>query len=175
MSDTTTTPTPAPEDLESADQLSRELVRFIRLINYFKSHVAPVARTNGVEGSAFPILGRLVHGGPQRMTLLAEAVHSDLSTVSRQVSALVTQGLVERQADPEDGRACRLAATEHGLGVFEDLRRTRNEHIAMILVDWSEEDKSRLVELMHRFNTGMEGHGPRLGNQGDPSSRGAIQ
>ena len=42
---------------------------------------------------------------------LAAAVHSDPSTVSRQVAALVRAGLIERQADPEDGRASVLVPT----------------------------------------------------------------
>ena len=50
--------------------------------------------------------------GPHRSNALAEAVHSDPSTVSRQIAALVKVGYVERRPDPADGRACLLAATD---------------------------------------------------------------
>ena len=39
---------------------------------------------------------------------------ADPSTVSRQVASLVKAGLVERQADPDDGRASILVPTELG-------------------------------------------------------------
>ena len=51
------------------------------------------------------LLVHLVKGGPQRSGALAEAVHSDPSTISRQVAHLVRLGLVERTADPEDREA----------------------------------------------------------------------
>ena len=154
------TATPAG-DYEVADKLGRELVRFVRLINYFKTHVTkPTAR--GVEGSAYPLLGSLVFDGPRRMTALAEAVHSDPSTVSRQVSSLVSGGLVERQADPVDGRACLLAATAKGHQLFDDLRRSRTEHLAALLSGWDRDDQLRLVELFSRLNTDIESYQPDL-------------
>ena len=147
-------------DFEVADKLGRELVRFVRLINYFKTHVTKP--TKGVEGSAYPLLGSLVFDGPRRMTALAEAVHSDPSTVSRQISSLVSGGLVERQADPVDGRACLLAATAQGHELFDELRRTRTEHLAALLSGWDRDDQLRLVELFGRLNTDIESYQPDL-------------
>jgi DNA-binding MarR family transcriptional regulator len=149
----------APE-LEVADALGRELMRFVRLINYFKTHVMPPRK--GIEHSAYPLLGTLVFVGPQRMTTLAEAVHADLSTVSRQVSALVKTGWVERQADPEDGRACLLAATTQGHALFDELRTQRTEHFAALLSGWDRADQLRLVELFGRLNGEIESYDPRL-------------
>ena len=150
-------------DYEVADKLGRELVRFVRLINYFKTHVNKPTK-GGVEGSAYPLLGSLVFDGPRRMTALAEAVHSDPSTVSRQISSLVTNGLVERQADPVDGRACLLAATAQGHELFDELRRKRTEHLAALLSEWDRDDRLRLVELFGRLNSDIESYQP------DPST-----
>jgi DNA-binding MarR family transcriptional regulator len=108
------------------------------------------------------LLGSLVFDGPRRMTALAEAVHSDPSTVSRQVSSLVADGLVERQADPEDGRACLLAATAQGHELFAELRRKRTEHLAALLSGWDRDDQLRLVELFGRLNSDIENYQPDL-------------
>jgi DNA-binding MarR family transcriptional regulator len=153
------TATPAGE-YEVADKLGRELVRFARLINHFKTHVTKPTR--GVEGAAYPLLGSLVFDGPRRMTALAEAVHSDPSTVSRQISTLVSSGLVERQADPVDGRACLLAATAQGHELFDELRRKRTEHLAALLSGWDRGDQLRLVELFGRLNTDIESYQPDM-------------
>jgi hypothetical protein len=58
--------------------------------------------------------------GPRRAGALADAVHSDPSTISRQIGHLVKLGYVERTADPEDGRATLLAATDEGRRVLEE-------------------------------------------------------
>jgi DNA-binding MarR family transcriptional regulator len=82
---------------------------------------------------------------------LAEEVHSDPSTISRQVGQLVRLGLVERTADPADGRATLLAATAEGRRVFEENRRRRNEHLADLLSPWPDGDRRALAALLARF------------------------
>ena len=71
-----------------------------------------MSKTAGVDRSTIFLLKALAMHGPRRSSELAAAVHSDPSTVSRQVAALVRDGLIERQADPEDGRASVLVPTE---------------------------------------------------------------
>jgi DNA-binding MarR family transcriptional regulator len=83
-------------------------------------------------------------------------VHSDPSTISRQVAHLVRLGLVERMADPEDGRATLLTATDEGRRVFEENRRIRIERFAEMLSDWAVEDRRRFAELLGRFSTAFE-------------------
>ncbi|MCP2166207.1 MarR family winged helix-turn-helix transcriptional regulator [Goodfellowiella coeruleoviolacea] len=142
-------------ELAIADQLGRELVRFVRLIHRVKAHLAG-AHKDGIERSSYALLACLVQEGPQRTTALAELVHSDPSTVSRQVSGLVQHGLVERQADPVDGRACRLAATPQGLRVFDENRRARNKQLAQLMAWWPEADRTQLVALLDRLNSDLE-------------------
>ena len=62
--------------------------------------------------------------GPQRMGTLAERLGVTVATASRTVDALVTAGLVRREADPTDARAVRVAATARGRREFR-LRRER--------------------------------------------------
>src|SRR5436309_15629849 len=112
-------------ELDVADQLGHELVRLVRLINKAKSQVSKQG-PDGIERAAYAILFCLIHEGPQRTSKLAEFLHSEISTISRQSSSLVQHGLVERKADPADGRACLLAPTNVGLSVFEEIRRQHN-------------------------------------------------
>ena len=95
--------------------------------------------------------------GPQRLTALAEAVHADPSTVSRQTAALVRHGLLERRADPADGRASLLVATPEGVRVFEDNKRLRSRMLATALGEWSVTDLAALTVLLERLNTDLEG------------------
>lgn len=152
---------PTEAELAVADELGRQMVRFLRLGARMKAQVAKQG-PDGIERAAYAILFCLVQEGPQRTSRLADTLHSDISTVSRQSSLLVQHGLVERQADPEDGRACLLAPTDEGLRVFEENRRLRSQWLARLLADWPEEDRATLNALFDRLNTDIENFDPRL-------------
>jgi DNA-binding MarR family transcriptional regulator len=159
-------------ELDIADELGVQLVRFVRLINKAKSGVTKQG-PDGIERAAYAILFHLIHDGPQRTSKLAEALHAEISTISRQSSSLVQHGLVERQADPEDGRACLLAPTGEGLRVFEETRKQRNLWLAEVLADWPEEDRQVLNKLLDRLNSGIETNIPQAADPVSAQAKGA--
>jgi DNA-binding MarR family transcriptional regulator len=166
-------PAGADEQWVTSDRIGLQLIRLIRLIE--RKRVSKVGKDgNGVERAAYVLLARLVIDGPHRSNALAEAVHSDPSTVSRQVAALVRIGYVERRPDPADGRACLLAATDEGHRVFEENRDLRNREISRITGDWDEADRERLVELMDRFTTALEANHPET-HDDVPAPQGAEE
>jgi DNA-binding MarR family transcriptional regulator len=63
---------------------------------------------------------------------------------------------VERMADPEDGRASLLTATQEGRRVLEENRRIRIERYAGMLAEWSVDDRRTFAELLGRFVTAFE-------------------
>lgn len=148
----------APADLEAAERLAMQLFRLVRLIERNKAQAAAANPGEHLERAVFGLLVQLADNGPLRTTALAEAVYSDTSTVSRQVGQLVRLGLVERRADPVDGRASLLAATEKGIDCLAKARRRRTEHIASMITDWPPADREQLVVLLDRFNTAFESH-----------------
>lgn len=150
-----------PVRLEAADRLGRQIIRFVRSITRVGAHFA-AHRKDGLEGAAYTLLAHLITEGPRRTTALAEALHSDPSTVSRQTAALVRLGLVERRSDRLDGRACLLVATEEGERVFVEHRKRRDAHLAAMLAGWSETDLQRFTSLMDRFNSDFEAYRPQL-------------
>lgn len=149
------------ERLDAADRLGHQMVRLVRLATRLGAQLAS-QQAEGMEPAAYALLAHLVIDGPQRTTALAEALHSDTSTVSRQTAALVRNGLVARRADPTDGRASLLAATERGERMFEHNRRQRDAHLATMLSDWSETELRQLSRLLDRFNTDFEAYRARL-------------
>lgn len=146
---------PTDQELALADDLGRALIRLVRLIERKRDRYH-AEHPDGIERAAYVLLAHLVLTGPQRAGALAEAVHSDPSTISRQITSLVRLGYVQRAPDPEDGRATVLAASPAGRRVFEENRRRRNEHLAALLTDWSEPDRQALRELLGRFTTDLE-------------------
>jgi DNA-binding MarR family transcriptional regulator len=118
----------------------------------------------GVDRSTIVLLKTLVALGASRSSELATAIHSDPSTVSRQVAAMVRDGLVERRADPEDGRASMLVPTERGLALLAEQRRRMGLALAQVVKQWEPDDVSRFLELFERFVADHERALPMLMN-----------
>jgi DNA-binding MarR family transcriptional regulator len=153
-----TTADPADEFLGTpSGELSAQLIRLIRLINSMKVHAAAKQR-HGIEFTSYVLLFQLVRTGPQRLSSLAECVHADISTVSRQVSTLVEHGLVEKRPDDLDRRAALLAATDAGLHLFSRMRRERNAMFNDVLDGWTPEEIATLTSLLTRFNDDFAAH-----------------
>jgi hypothetical protein len=82
--------------LETATRFSMEMVRVMKLFGTIRTHAPKVHP--GVELASCPILFSLT-AGPQCVSL-PEHVYSDVSTVSRQVTTLVSRGLLEKGPTP---------------------------------------------------------------------------
>jgi DNA-binding MarR family transcriptional regulator len=142
-------------DLDAADAVGTQLIRLMRLIERTQAQYQ-AEHAEAVERATYHLLVHLVKDGPRRAGALAEAVHSDPSTISRQIGHLVKLGYVTRTADPADGRATLVVATDEGVRIFEHNRRLRNEWIARMLSSWSEQDRAVLSELLERFTDDFE-------------------
>jgi DNA-binding MarR family transcriptional regulator len=146
-------------------------VVLVRAFNRVRARILAAA-AHEVEWSGHIVLKTVANSGPMRSSDIAECLHSDPSTVSRQVAALVKDGLLERRADPEDGRATLLVPTERARKVLADHEEIRVQHFARMLQDWNERDLHRFATLLRRFTTDFERSGmtaPLLG--GKPSDR----
>src|SRR4051794_25994187 len=98
MSSSTATDMGRTDMDQVVDELATSMIDLLHRYSGIK------ARVSGPTADANPVflLAKLVHLGPRRSGELAAELCADPSTVSRQVATLVKQGLVERQADPED-------------------------------------------------------------------------
>lgn len=137
------------------DALADAVLELLHKYNGIKARMV-----SGPEADQSPVflLAKLVLGGPKRSGELAAALCADPSTVSRQAAALVKAGLVQRQADPEDGRACLLVPTQTGLQRLQQHQQRRGTAIAPVVEDWSAEDRSTFLRLLRRYSAGVELH-----------------
>lgn len=108
-----------------------------------------------LETSLYPVLRRIGESAP-RLTDLAEILGVEVSTVSRQVRQLEDLGLVDRAADPEDGRAVSLSLTAAGRQTLADFRVARRRRVAELLDGWSKTDRSALARLLTRLAATIE-------------------
>lgn len=142
-------------ELDQPAQIASAVINLVRLYTGIKAKV-----TTGPEGDLSPLflLVKLAHHGPRRASDLAEQMCADPSTVSRQVASLVRSGLVERRADPHDGRASILVPTELGLRAVEQHARRRGATVAPVIEDWPQRDRDDFLRLVRKYAAGVEEH-----------------
>jgi DNA-binding MarR family transcriptional regulator len=116
----------------------------------------PVTAHRALDRAAYLLLRRLEEDGPQNVSALAATLHLDGSTVTRQVAALLRDGLVSRERDPHDGRGAVVAATPAGLSRVTAVRAAREQLYDRILTGWSAADRESLGHLLHRLNHSMD-------------------
>lgn len=125
-------------------------------------HSAPRLE-GGIDVTAYPVLFVVAGVGTVRISELATTLHNDVSTVSRQVSSLVTSGLLEKSADPSDGRAWVVSLTEHGHDAVARIQASRAVWFQGLLTDWdgpaTTEFVTRLRELGDALDTNLRARG----------------
>jgi DNA-binding MarR family transcriptional regulator len=103
----------------------------------------------GTQG--FLALGVIHVDGPVRVSGVAQRLNVALSVASRQVTALERAGYVEREADPEDGRAHRVSITDAGRTVLEESHRRMVHAFSRALEGWSAAEVTALAERLERL------------------------
>jgi len=151
MTATRTSESDAPRTIDDVAVVADRFVALMRTFIRMRSKIMAAAH-HDVEWSAHVLLRALSIGGPMRASALAESVESDPSTVSRQVAALVRDGLVERRADPDDGRASLLVLTAKADDVLRAQNDVRLEHFNRMLKNWSAAELRTFAALLDKFN-----------------------
>ncbi|WP_018157321.1 MarR family winged helix-turn-helix transcriptional regulator [Demetria terragena] len=146
-----------PVDADRADALAHRVIRIIKTMRSLRQHLPKPAV--GVDHATYPALF-VLSNGPARTSALAEAIDSDISTVSRQVGQLLDSGLASRASDPDDGRAHLVHITDAGRAAVELVRTQRAEWFRDRLQDWSPAEVDDLTRALERFHHALLEHTP---------------
>lgn len=120
-----------------------------RLGHALRIQMAHVARAHGLTLTQLQLLLRLRTDPPERRRVGALAGELDvtLPTVSDAITALERKGMVDRSADPQDGRGVRIVLTSHGHQIADsaDSWQVRAQYL---LRSVSEPDKERALGFL---------------------------
>ena len=107
-----------------------------------------------------------------RLSDLAGRIGVDASTASRLVQALEGAALVERTADPDDGRASRIVLTADGDERLREFMHRRHELLARAMDGWTKADVTTFAALLDRFADGITADDSiEAGRTGDEGNR----
>jgi DNA-binding MarR family transcriptional regulator len=111
-----------------------------------------------LDRAAYVILRRLQQDGSLNVSALAAGLNLDGSTVTRQVTALQKDGLIERRPDPRDGRGTVIEATALGLQQVDTVREARRALYGTVLQDYSGPELRDLAATLERLTAALDAH-----------------
>lgn len=112
-------------------------------------------RRGATQPGGTQLLVALAKAGPSCGADLATALHLDQSTVSRQLSALEADGLVQRRPSDRDRRVHDLELTDACRTAARDEVERRIRVLEAGVAGWSEDDIDTLSRLLTRFVAGL--------------------
>lgn len=125
-----------------------------RLLRWFAEQVdadvemATLRTLRAIEGA---------RGGSPGVGDLAEIIAVDASTASRLVEHAVAEGYVERRVSARDRRRTELALTAAGEELLARSTAVRSRMMGRATEGWSDEDLTRLAELLARLQVDLRG------------------
>ncbi|MBU6531496.1 MarR family winged helix-turn-helix transcriptional regulator [Streptomyces sp. NPDC057245] len=135
-------------------ELERELTLLTR--HFVASRGPRIGQS--LERSAYVLLTRLESGEPLTLKELAHTFQVDVSTINRQVGAMLRGGLVERIRDPDGGAARKFRPTALGLERLEADRAISRAGTARLVraSGWEDEQTQQFLDLLVQLNQGIE-------------------
>ncbi|WP_231495993.1 MarR family winged helix-turn-helix transcriptional regulator [Cellulomonas sp. HZM] len=139
----------------SVVELERELGLFLR-----RAHSASAGMARGVhpdlEPAAYELLA-IIAGSPStvRASDLAAHIGVGRGTMSRQLSRLLSLGLIQRRPDPGDFRGQLLSLTDEGRARLDAARASRRTYLVGALAGWTSDDVLRVAHDLGRLNAAL--------------------
>jgi DNA-binding MarR family transcriptional regulator len=116
-------------------------------------------RAAGVDFNLFYNVGVVLsrEQEPVSMGELSRALQVPLSTATRIVDWLVSNGYAQRLPDPQDRRVVRVDLTGSGRAIYEEINAFIRGRVEKLLRRFTAEERASLIALMNKLLDSMEG------------------
>jgi DNA-binding MarR family transcriptional regulator len=133
------------EALAAEDALAAGVAAALeRMIGLFRS----LSPASGLSLTAAATLATLERSGPCRLTWLAVREGVTQPAMTQLIARLQDAGLVERAADPADGRVVQVRITADGQAMLAGRRAVRAERLAGLLDRLSPDEREALAAAL---------------------------
>jgi DNA-binding MarR family transcriptional regulator len=140
------------DSVEDLDVVELELLKLVRHLETFGRRSSLYRE---VDRAGYIALRTLDGLGPSCINRLAQELHLDSSTVTRQVGVLESGDLVTRHVDPNDGRSWLIDLTALGRKAMRTVERGRHQAIDSMLRDWSTDEVHDLARIITKLNLAL--------------------
>ncbi|HKO36923.1 MAG TPA: MarR family transcriptional regulator [Solirubrobacterales bacterium] len=137
---------------ERAAHLRTAIVRTARRLRQ-----EAAAETAGLTPTSVAALATIERHGPLTPSEIAEIERVKRPTITRTLGCLEGEGLIDRAADPADGRSALVSVNAAGRDRLRRLRSRKNAYLARRMRDLSAEEVEtleRAAEILERMREG---------------------
>ena len=122
-------------DESSAQGEASDAVRLAMAVSRLRARIRIEAglRSTGIPISQLAVLGRIIDEGPTTAAALAAGEHVTQQAIAQSLATLTGRGLVQKQADPSDGRKSLVSATGAGRKLRDSITVSRDEWITQAI------------------------------------------
>jgi MarR family 2-MHQ and catechol resistance regulon transcriptional repressor len=125
----------------------------------------------GMVQSDFGVLEALLHLGPLSAKRLGEKVLLTSGSVTAAIDRLAARGLVQREDDAHDRRACIVHLTTAGRRLIEQAFARHRADMEELLAAFSLEDRRALLPLLRRLGRTAEAKGSNAAAESVPGTQ----
>ena len=111
----------------------------------------------GLSPSQGAMLATIERHGPLTPSELAQRERVQRPTVTRMLARLEEDGIVQRAADPTDGRSFLVSLTPHGLELLHEVRSRKDAYLARRLSKLDDEERAALARAADVLEHLLEG------------------
>jgi DNA-binding MarR family transcriptional regulator len=140
--------TPSLDSVELAAQLRISATRLARRLRQEAS--------KGLTPSQLSALAAVDRHGAMTLGALAAYERVAPPTITKVVTKLEADGLLERRADGHDRRVCRVATTPAGAALLTEVRRQKDAWLAARILQLDDDERARLaaaLDVLERLTT----------------------
>jgi DNA-binding MarR family transcriptional regulator len=112
-------------------------------------------RSYPLERAHYLLIRLIEREGAQTIGAAARHLLLDDSTVTRQVGAMVQDGLIAKAANPDDARSTLLQVTDAGRARAEEMRQERLRRLKRLFGDWSASERAEGARVITRLNRSL--------------------
>lgn len=134
---------------ETLESLELEIAMFVRAIR--NEHGVP-DKNQELRRASYLILLLLKRKGPSGVKAIAETLHLDISTVSRQAAGLMDEGLLNRTQSDTDRRSYLYELNAEGTDALIKSRPGRQQRFSNMINEWDDSEINEFARLLHKFN-----------------------
>lgn len=137
---------------DSLEVLELEIAMMVRAL---RTRTFENDKKQELKRASYLILLLISKNGPMGVKSIAEKLHLDISTVSRQAAGLMEDELLKKKQSETDRRSYLYDINDKGHDVILHIRQGRKQRFAKMIDQWEDEEIEEFAHLLHKFNNLM--------------------
>lgn len=137
---------------EYLEVLELEIATMVRAL---RTRTVELDNTQEFRRASNLILLLISRNGPMGVKSIAERLHLDISTVSRQAADLMEDEMLEKKESKTDRRSYLYDINDKGSARISHIRQGRKQRFSKMIDEWEVTEIEEFTRLLHKFNNLM--------------------